>query len=187
MRTVLWQFVNRLTRTYLLLLTATPVQNDLEELFNLVTLLQPDQLKTVRAFRREHVARGDRRQPRDPEGLRRLLAEVMVRNRRATTHVTLPRRIARTVIVEPTAQEQALYRELSDFLRDGHRQGGEITRMLAQMVQMELGSSPGGRGHPGRLLVQRRGAERAGGPERLPARPRPDDAKGQALLELARA
>jgi hypothetical protein len=65
-RTVLWQFVNRLARTYLLLLTATPVQNDLEELFNLVTLLQPGQLKTVRAFRREHVARGDKRQPRDP-------------------------------------------------------------------------------------------------------------------------
>src|SRR5712692_10149511 len=35
-RTVLWQFVNSLQRTYLLLLTATPVQNDLEELFNLV-------------------------------------------------------------------------------------------------------------------------------------------------------
>ena len=141
-RTVLWQFVNRLTRTYLLLLTATPVQNDLEELFNLVTLLQPGQLKTVRAFRREHVARGDRRQPRDPEGLRRLLTEVMVRNRRATTHVTLPRRIARTVIVEPTGQEQALYTELSDFLREEHRKGGGITRMLAQTVQMELGSSP---------------------------------------------
>jgi SNF2 family DNA or RNA helicase len=141
-RTVLWQFVNRLTRTYLLLLTATPVQNDLEELFNLVTLLQPGQLKTVRAFRREHVARGDKRQPRDPEELRRLLAEVMVRNRRATTDVSLPRRIARTVVVEATAPEQALYAELSAFLRAGCRAGGGITRMLAQTVQMELGSSP---------------------------------------------
>jgi len=141
-RTVLWQFVNRLTRTYLLLLTATPVQNDLEELFNLVTLLQPGQLKTIRAFRREHVARGDRRQPRDPEGLRRLLAEVMVRNRRATTDVNLARRIARTVVVEAAAPEQALYTELSDFLREGCRSGGGITRMLAQTVQMELGSSP---------------------------------------------
>ena len=95
-------------------------------------LLQPGQLKTVRAFRREHVARGDKRQPRDPEGLRRLLAEVMVRNRRAAMHVTLPRRIARTVVLEPTGQEQALYAELSDFLREGCRRGGEITRMLAR-------------------------------------------------------
>jgi SNF2 family DNA or RNA helicase len=190
-RTVLWQFVNRLARTYLLLLTATPVQNDLEELFNLVTLLQPGQLKTVRAFRREHVARGDKRQPRDPEGLRRLLAEVMVRNRRATTHVTLPRRTARTVVVEPTGQEQALYAELSDFLREGCRKGGEITRMLAQTVQMELGSSPQAAAATLDRLLDRapwppevraalqRFRDQAGGLA--------EDAKSRALLHLLRA
>jgi superfamily II DNA or RNA helicase len=140
-RTVLWQFVNRLRRTYLLLLTATPVQNDLEELFNLVTLLQPGQLKTLRAFRREHLVRGDRRQPRDPEGLRRLLGDVMVRNRRATAPVALTRRIARTVVVEPTPVERNLYTGLSAFLREQGRPGGGVTRMLAQTLQMELGSS----------------------------------------------
>jgi SNF2 family DNA or RNA helicase len=140
-RTVLWQFVNRLRRTYLLLLTATPVQNDLEELFNLVTLLQPGQLKTLRAFRREHLVRGDRRQPRDPEGLRRLLGDVMVRNRRATASVALTRRIARTVVVEPTPVERNLYTGLSAFLREQGRPGGGVTRMLAQTLQMELGSS----------------------------------------------
>jgi SNF2 family DNA or RNA helicase len=141
-RTLLWQFVNRLQRTYLLLLTATPVQNDLEELFNLVTLLQPGQLKTLRAFRRDHVARGDRRQPRDPEELRRLLGDVMVRNRRATTPIALTRRIARTVVVEPTAAERELYADVSGFLRAQCRKGSEVTRMLAQTLQMELGSSP---------------------------------------------
>jgi SNF2 family DNA or RNA helicase len=158
-RTVLWQFVNRLRRTYLLLLTATPVQNDLDELFNLVTLLQPGQFNTLRAFRRDHVTRGgDRRQPRDPEGLRRLLTDVMVRNRRATTTVALTRRLARTVTVVPTSAEQALYTELSEFLRRSCRLGSEITRMMAQTLQMELGSSPhrrrdagapGGRDPPG--------------------------------------
>jgi SNF2 family DNA or RNA helicase len=156
-RTVLWQFVNRLRRTYLLLLTATPVQNDLEELFNLVTLLQPGQLSTLRAFRREHVVRGDRRQPRDAEGLRRLLGEVMVRNRRATTPVALTRRVARTILVEPSPPERELYSGLSHFLRDRCRRGAEsanggrppaggrsseITRMTLQTLQMELGSSP---------------------------------------------
>ena len=141
-RTLLWQFVNRLQKTYLLLLTATPVQNDLEELFNLVTLLQPGQLKTLRAFRRDHVARGDRRQPRDPEELRRLLGDVMVRNRRATTRIGLTRRIARTVVVEPSVAERELYAEVSAFLRVQCRKGSEVTRMLAQTLQMELGSSP---------------------------------------------
>ncbi len=189
-RTVLWQFVNRLTRTYLLLLTATPVQNDLEELFNLVTLLQPGQLKTIRAFRREHVARGDRRQPRDPEGLRRLLAEVMVRNRRATAQVALPRRIARTVIVEPTREEQALYAALSDCLRDACRRG-EVTRLMAQTVQMELGSSPQAAAATlERLLDRTQEAPElrdALGRFRDQARRLVDDAKSRALLALLRA
>ena len=190
-RTVLWQFVNRLRRTYLLLLTATPVQNDLEELFNLVTLLQPGQLRTLRAFRRDHVARGDRREPRDPDGLRRLLAEVMVRNRRATTHVALTRRIARTVLVRPGAGERALYDGLSDLLREHARPGGDVSRMLAQTLQMELGSSPAAAAVTlERLLAQRRGAESLqAGLEHFAglARGLDGDAKGQALLELTRA
>jgi len=140
--TVLWQFVNRLKKTFILLLTATPVQNNLEELFNLVTLLQPGQLKTLRSFRRSHVARGDKRQPKDPEALRRLLSEVMVRNRRATTPLALTRRVARTLLVTPSPGEQALYAGLSDFLREQYRQGSGISRMVVQTLQMELGSSP---------------------------------------------
>jgi phosphoserine phosphatase len=46
------------------------------------------------------------------------------------------------VVVEATGPERTLYAELSDFLREGCRTGRDITRMLAQAVQMELGSSP---------------------------------------------
>jgi SNF2 family DNA or RNA helicase len=188
-RTVLWQFVNRLRRTYLLLLTATPVQNDLDELFNLVTLLQPGQLSTLRAFHRDHVARGDRRQPRDPEGLRRLLTDVMVRNRRATTMVGLTRRVARTVTVAPTSAEQVLYAELSEFLRQNCRSGGEITRMMAQTLQMELGSSP----RAAAATLERLGKGTQPEPllrdlERFheQARTVGEDAKSRALLSLVR-
>ncbi len=190
-RTVLWQFVNRLKRTYLLLLTATPVQNDLEELFNLVTLLQPGQLRTLRAFRRDHVARGDRREPRDAEALRRLLAEVMVRNRRATTQVALTRRIARTVVVAPGAAERQLYEGLSDFLREHGRQGGEVSRMLVQTLQMELGSSPAAAAATlDRLLAQRRWPPAVqAGLERFAAVARSidGDGKSRTLLDLLRA
>ncbi|MFQ5896956.1 MAG: DEAD/DEAH box helicase [Candidatus Methylomirabilia bacterium] len=189
-RTVLWQFVNVLRKTYLLLLTATPAQNDLEELFNLVTLLQPGQLKTLRAFRRDHVARGDKRQPRDPEGLRRLLSEVMVRNRRATTPVALTRRVARTVIVEPTAAEQELYVGLSDFLREHYRRGSGITRMMVQTLQMELGSSPRAAALTlERLLSQQWELSVRDGLHRFleHARNIVDDAKSRALLGLLRS
>jgi SNF2 family DNA or RNA helicase len=71
-----------------------------------------------------------------------LLAEVMVRHRRATTTVALTRRVARTILVEPSPAERELYSGLSAFLRDRCRRGSEITRMTLQTLQMELGSSP---------------------------------------------
>jgi len=43
--TMNWKLVNAIQKTFLLLLTATPVQNNLEELYNLVTLLKPGHLK----------------------------------------------------------------------------------------------------------------------------------------------
>src|SRR2546427_5485668 len=52
------------------LLTATPLQNDLRELYNLITLLRPGQLGTWQEFKREHLVSGDHRQPRDPAALR---------------------------------------------------------------------------------------------------------------------
>ena len=45
-RTDNWRFVSGIRRRYCLLLTATPVQNDLRELYNLVTLLAPGALGT---------------------------------------------------------------------------------------------------------------------------------------------
>jgi SNF2 family DNA or RNA helicase len=37
------------------MLTATPVENRLEELYNLITILKPGQLKTPQEFRRQFV------------------------------------------------------------------------------------------------------------------------------------
>src|SRR2546428_8481260 len=56
-----WQFVAGLSKKYMLLLTATPVQNDMDELFNLVSLLTPGQLHTYDRFLERYVASADRR------------------------------------------------------------------------------------------------------------------------------
>lgn len=49
-----WQLVNALRRRHLFLLTATPVQNDLLELYNLLTLLEPGHLRTEADFKDLH-------------------------------------------------------------------------------------------------------------------------------------
>jgi SNF2 family DNA or RNA helicase len=92
--TVSWKFINELQRKYILLLTATPVQNDLDELYNLITLLKPGQLETPRQFRRQFVAQGDPRLPKNRGRLRELLADTMVRHSRSQVSLTLPPRRA---------------------------------------------------------------------------------------------
>ena len=80
-------FLQQIDRNYLLLLTATPLQNDLRELYNLVTLLRPGQLGTWQEFQQLHLTPGDAKSPKDPEALKELTAQVMVRTSR---HHTLP-------------------------------------------------------------------------------------------------
>ncbi len=139
-RTVAWKFAAGLRKKYFLMLTATPVQNGLDDLHNLITLLRPGQLHTPKSFRREHVASGDGLTPKDPARLRALVSEVMIRNRRATCGLRFTRRVARTLRVVPTEAEAALYRDVTAFVRDLYGKG-EASAMALQTLQMEIGSS----------------------------------------------
>ncbi|MBI3537300.1 MAG: DEAD/DEAH box helicase family protein [Chloroflexi bacterium] len=142
--TLLWQMAAELRKKYILLLTATPVQNDLEELFNLVMLLQPGLLSTARSFQKQFVDRRDKLMPRNVDELHRLLAEVMVRNRRSTVGLALTRRIAKTHVVTLSDSERALYDDVSRFVRQ-HLSNGKSNRALSRIslitLQKELGST----------------------------------------------
>ena len=139
-----WKLVAAVRKKYMLLLTATPVQNDLEELFNLVTLLRPGQLSSYGGFKRRFVRRGDPRTPANPGELKRLLREVMIRNRRSAVLVLPPRRVfpAEIVLSRP---ERKLYEAVTDFVRDRYpafgRGSTSVTRLALIVLQKEMGSS----------------------------------------------
>lgn len=143
-QTQLWRFASALQSQFTLLLTATPVQNNLEELFNLVTLLEPGLLRTARQFQKAFVDRRDKLMPRNLDELHRLLAEVMVRNRRSTVGLQFTRRWAHTERLTPSPSEQQLYLSIAEFVRQ-HLSGasgkGHLTRMALMALQMALGSS----------------------------------------------
>ncbi|MBL7094085.1 DEAD/DEAH box helicase [candidate division KSB1 bacterium] len=140
--TLNWKLINTIHKTYLLLLTATPVQNNLEELYNLVTLLRPGHLKTRKAFKQEFITRGNPTDPQNREKLRGLLQEVMLRNTRSITQLRLPPRFATTVKVSPTQAEEKFYQAVSDFVAeqaDSETKG--ITRLGLQKLLEAAGSS----------------------------------------------
>jgi len=115
--TLNWKLVDSLKRRHLFLLTATPVQNNLVELYNLLTLLEPGHLKTEAHFKKTYIRRGSPLDPRNRERLRSLLGEVMVRNTRSLVNLDLPARYAQTFVVTPGGDEAELYRLLDSYLR----------------------------------------------------------------------
>jgi SNF2 family DNA or RNA helicase len=147
-----WKLVNELQKRYILLLTATPVQNNLDELYNLITILKPGQLKTPTEFRKQFVVQGDPRLPKNRGRLRELLADVMVRHDRGQVGVQLPPRRAHTVRLKLDAEERALYDDVSAFIRarmapaededEGHAPLSMAHRFTLQTLQREIGSSP---------------------------------------------
>jgi SNF2 family DNA or RNA helicase len=139
-----WRLASEVRKQYCLLLTATPVQNNLEELFNLVTLLEPGLLRTARQFQKHFIDRKDKLAPRNLDELHGLLAEVMVRNRRSTVGLQFTRRWARTDRATPTPAERAFYEAVAGFVRQHLRapkSKGGLTRMAVLALQMALGSS----------------------------------------------
>lgn len=140
--TLNWKLVNSLKKRFIFLLTATPVQNNLIELYNLLTLLMPGVLKTEAQFKKEYVLPGNPRMPRNHESLRSLLQEVMVRNIRSVVDVKLPKRYATTVIVEPSPREKELYEAIGTFLRRHFHEEKGLDRLTLNTLLRMAGSSP---------------------------------------------
>jgi superfamily II DNA or RNA helicase len=139
-RTESYALVQRLQSRFLLLLTATPVENHVEELYNLISLLRPGHLGGRAAFVRRFAGANGQLSETTRAEIRTLLSELMIRNTRALSGVQLPPRFARTLLVEPGADEQALYAQLASALRS-IAQGGRVRALLSTLLQ-EAGSSP---------------------------------------------
>ncbi len=135
--TLAWKLVNQIQKRYILLLSATPLQNNLIELFNLITLLKPGQFKTEKLFRQEYLVKGNLRTPANKDKLRELLREVMIRNTRSAIDLKLPRRYATTLRIEPTGPERKIYQGLNDYLRSAG-----LNRQTVTLLLREAGSSP---------------------------------------------
>jgi SNF2 family DNA or RNA helicase len=140
-RTGNYQFINELRKKYCLLLTATPIQNDLSELYNLITLLKPGQLGGEGDFADNFVA--DRRVPKNEALLQETLGQVMIRNRRSDGGVEFTKRIVTNVPLRLSSEEMALYDGVTDYVRKhATAENGDISSMLSLItLQREVCSS----------------------------------------------
>lgn len=142
--TVRWRFVDRLQKKRFLLLTATPFQNDLLELYNLLHILKRGHLGTMKEFRKKFLYRGNKRHPLNPLELKDKLSEVMVRRRRDETGIYYKKRIPKIVAVELTPGEKMIYDNTVRLLRENYFRvdGSEINgRLIVFAILPKITSS----------------------------------------------
>ena len=136
-----WKMVNALNKRFLLLLSATPVQNSLVELYNLLTLLKPGIFKTEKEFRGSYMTSGKPRTPANKDKMRDLMRDVMIRNTRSLVDVKLPPRHATTLRVDPSDEERACYLELTGLVAEAHRKAATQQRMALRYLLSAAGST----------------------------------------------
>ncbi|MGH3436378.1 MAG: DEAD/DEAH box helicase [Sciscionella sp.] len=137
------RLARELRARYLLLLTATPVENTLRDLYELVSLVAPGLLGTSTQFRSRHGA--NREEPADARNIGELRArtrEVMVRHRRSEVSLMLPQRLAETVLVTPSDEEAELYAELTASIRAEGRSAHSSRLLTLRSLARLAGSSP---------------------------------------------
>lgn len=138
-KTVAWKLVNEIKKRFIFILTATPVQNNLIELFNIITLLKPGQFKTEKLFRREYMQKKNEPSIDKKEKLKSLLRDIMIRNTRSVIDLKLPKRFASTIRVEPADAEKQIYDHISALSR---KLSASLSANTIRLLMREAGSSP---------------------------------------------
>ena len=139
------RLARELRTRYLMLLTATPVENRLQDLYEMVSLVAPGLLGTAAQFRARHGA-GAGTVPRDVEALRERTRDVMVRHRRSEVALMLPQRLAETVLVSPSEAEAQWYADLTGRIRREARAASPSRRLTMRTLTRLAGSGPSAAG-----------------------------------------
>lgn len=124
------------------LMTATPLQNKLEELYGLVSVFDPDYFYSLDAFRERYIKNREAAAFDDLADRVRQISKRTLR-RDAQKYVRFTERLPLTVEFDPSEPEQRLYRLVNDYLqREELYAFSQSTRHLsALIIRKRLGSS----------------------------------------------
>jgi hypothetical protein len=113
------QAIKRLSSRYAFVLTGTPIENRIDELYSLMDFLNPRVLGPLFRFNREYYELDDRGRPKGFRNLRQLhdrIAPYMLRRRKADVETELPSRTDRTHFVPLSEEQQGSYDHHQDIV-----------------------------------------------------------------------
>jgi superfamily II DNA/RNA helicase len=124
------------------LLTATPLQNKLEELYGLVSVFDPDYFYSLEAFRERYIKAGNLG---NGEDLAHRVATIAKRTLRrdAEKYIHFTKRNPLTVEFTPSEEERRLYHLVSEYLQRDElfAFSGSQRHLAALVIRKRLGSS----------------------------------------------
>lgn len=138
-KTVNYQFIKEVQKKFCLLLTATPIQNELSELYNLITLLKPGHLGSSEEFKAKYSE--GKRESKNEKLLQIKLNRVMIRHRKVDSGIFLPKRNVITIPIQLTSEERVFYEEVTSFVREQYLKQGMRGTLPLITLQRELTSS----------------------------------------------
>jgi hypothetical protein len=119
------QAVKRLQSRYVFILTGTPLENRIDEIYSLMSIVDPQVLGPLFRFNRDFYELNDKGRPvgcKNLHLLRQRLQPYLLRRRKADVEKELPDRTERTVFVAMTPQQRSLYTAYEE----------RVARLLAQ-------------------------------------------------------
>jgi len=135
-----YDLIEKLSYDYAFFLTATPIQNELTDLYNIVSLLRPGLFGSRDTFHQYFVDNGQETLVNRDE-LQQRLSEVMIRNRREETDIDFTERIIDTRTFEPSEAEKELYDAVTEYVRGAYSQD-QGQKLVLMLLQKEVVSSP---------------------------------------------
>jgi SNF2 family DNA or RNA helicase len=129
-----YKLVKSLHKERCLMLTATPLQNNIFELWALLDLLHPGFLGTKAKFTEEFVSDKEGLKINSSTGLQQKLSKIMVRNLRRDTGIKFAKRIVKTHLLEFSSEEMHFYREAISFIK---KQYEEISKLEKEPIKGE--------------------------------------------------
>ncbi|HLR01337.1 MAG TPA: SNF2-related protein [Virgibacillus sp.] len=111
-----YKFARAIKKTYCLLLTATPIQNTLTEIFNLVSILKPGFLGNYQSFKNQFAAQSN--EFTAGSDFKMLIENIMIRHTRKETNLTTTKRQIKTMWVDFTSEESKTYEYLEKTLKE---------------------------------------------------------------------
>lgn len=121
--------------------TATPIQNDISDLYNVIDLIRPGILGTWQQFEDRYVVDSDDAQIKRSGELQEKLNRVMIRNRREETKIDFTNREVHTNVFASSKEEEELYDAVTDYVRSNYSSAG-ARHLVLFTLQKEVVSSP---------------------------------------------